>query len=41
MQEQCTFLSPLLDTLQTSVFRRGVEALTGYEVKHTGEQIPL
>jgi putative molybdopterin biosynthesis protein len=32
-------LAPLLDTLQTSAFRRGVEALTGYETTHTGEQI--
>jgi putative molybdopterin biosynthesis protein len=40
-QEQSTMLSPLLDTLQTSAFRQSVEALTGYEVTHTGEQIPL
>lgn len=40
-REQGTLLSPLLDTLQTRAFRRGVEALTGYETKHTGEQIPL
>ncbi len=40
-QEQSNLLSPLLDTLQTSAFRRGVEALTGYETMHTGEQIPL
>ena len=40
-QEQSTMLAPLLDVLQTSTFRRGVEALTGYETMHTGEQIPL
>jgi len=40
-KEQSSLLSPLLDALQTSAFRRGVEALTGYEVTHTGEQIPL
>jgi putative molybdopterin biosynthesis protein len=40
-QEQSTFLSPLLDTLQTSAFRHSVEALSGYEMTHTGEQIPL
>jgi putative molybdopterin biosynthesis protein len=40
-REQGQFLSPLLDMLQTGAFRRGVEALTGYEVKHTGEQIPI
>ncbi len=40
-QEQSTLLSPLLDTLQTSAFRRGIESLTGYETMHTGEKIPL
>ncbi|MCX6034319.1 MAG: helix-turn-helix domain-containing protein [Chloroflexi bacterium] len=40
-QEQSTLLSPLLDTIQTGAFRRGVEALTGYETMHTGEQIPI
>ena len=40
-QEHAARLSPLLETLQTSAFRRGVEALTGYEITHTGEQIPL
>jgi putative molybdopterin biosynthesis protein len=34
-------LDPILNTLQTSAFRLSVEALTGYETKHTGEQIPL
>jgi putative molybdopterin biosynthesis protein len=40
-QEQSSILAPLLDTIQTGAFRRGVEALTGYETLHTGEQIPL
>ena len=40
-QEQSGLLSPLLDTLQTGAFRQSVEALTGYETTHTGEQIPL
>jgi len=40
-QEQADLLSPLLDTLQTGPFRRGVESLTGYETAHTGEQIPI
>jgi len=40
-QEQVELLGPLLDTLQTGTFRRGVEGLTGYETLHTGEQIPL
>jgi putative molybdopterin biosynthesis protein len=40
-QEQSLLLAPLLDTLQTGKFRRGIEALTGYETKHTGDQIPL
>ena len=41
MQEKGKILSPILDTLQTSAFRHSVEALTGYEMTHTGEQIPL
>jgi putative molybdopterin biosynthesis protein len=40
-QEESVRLAPILDAIQTSAFRRGVEALTGYETKHTGEQIPL
>jgi len=40
-QEQAELLTPLLDRLQTSAFRQSVEALTGYEMAHTGEQIPL
>jgi putative molybdopterin biosynthesis protein len=40
-QEQLARLMPLLETIQTGVFRRSVDALTGYETTHTGEQIPL
>jgi putative molybdopterin biosynthesis protein len=40
-KDQSYLLSPLLDTLQTGAFRRGVDNLTGYETAHTGEQIPL
>jgi molybdate-binding protein len=40
-QEHTVMLSPLLDTLQTSAFRRGIEGLTGYDTVHTGEQIHL
>ncbi len=40
-QEQTATLSPLLDTLQASAFRRDIESLTGYDTMHTGEQIPL
>jgi putative molybdopterin biosynthesis protein len=40
-QEQAELLDPLLDALQSSAFRRGIEGLTGYETLHTGEQIPL
>jgi molybdate-binding protein len=41
MQEQLHSLTPILDTIQTSTFRQGVNALTGYDTTHTGEQIPL
>jgi len=41
MQEQCSSLGPLLETIQTRTFRRGVDALTGYDTTHTGEQIPI
>jgi putative molybdopterin biosynthesis protein len=34
-------LSPLLDYLQTSVFRSKLNTLTGYNPIHSGEQIPL
>jgi putative molybdopterin biosynthesis protein len=40
-QDQSLMLAPFLDTLQTGAFRQRVEALTGYETTHTGEQIPL
>ncbi|MBI5943102.1 MAG: helix-turn-helix domain-containing protein [Chloroflexi bacterium] len=32
-------LSPLLDYLQTSTFRSGLNSLTGYNASHSGEQI--
>jgi putative molybdopterin biosynthesis protein len=32
-------LSPLLDYLQTSAFRAGLNTLTGYNASHSGEQI--
>ena len=41
MQEQSSTLTPLLDTIQTHTFRRSVNALTGYDTTHSGEQIPL
>jgi putative molybdopterin biosynthesis protein len=41
MQNQCISLAPLLDMIQTRTFRHGVDALTGYDTTHTGEQIPL
>jgi putative molybdopterin biosynthesis protein len=41
MQEQTNVLVPLMDTIQTGTFRRSVDALTGYDTAHTGEQIPL
>src|SRR4030042_1704896 len=41
MQEQSSTLTPLLDTIQTHTFRRSVNALTGYDTTHPGEQIPL
>ena len=34
-------LSPLLDYLQTSTFRTGLNTLTGYNASHSGEQITL
>jgi putative molybdopterin biosynthesis protein len=40
-QEQTEKLSPLLEILKTSAFRRSVETLVGYDTSHTGEQIPL
>jgi putative molybdopterin biosynthesis protein len=40
-QEQARLLRPILNTLQSSVFHRSVEGLTGYETRHTGDQIPI
>ncbi len=40
-QAQCDSLLPLLDTIQTGDFRRSVDALTGYDTSHTGEQVYL
>lgn len=40
-QEQVQLLQPLLETIQTSAFRRSVDELPGYNTAHTGEQIPL
>jgi molybdate-binding protein/DNA-binding transcriptional ArsR family regulator len=40
-QEQAELLDPLLEALQSSAIRRGIEGLTGYETLHSGEQIPL
>ena len=40
-QEQIDSLAPLLNTIQTRAFRRDVDALTGYDTTHTGEQISL
>jgi putative molybdopterin biosynthesis protein len=40
-QEQIQLLNPLLETIQTSAFRRNVDNLNGYDTTHTGEQIPL
>jgi putative molybdopterin biosynthesis protein len=41
MKEQSSSLGPLLDMIQTRTFRRSVDALTGYDTTHTGEQLPL
>jgi len=34
-------LSPLLDYLQTSTFRSGLNILTGYNTSHSGEQVAI
>ncbi len=34
-------LAPLLEYLQTAVFRQALNALTGYNTSHSGEQIPV
>ena len=38
-QMDTQILSPLLDHLQSSAFRRSVSQLNGYDTGHTGEQI--
>jgi molybdate-binding protein len=40
-EEQVGMLHPLLDSLQTSHIRQALKSLPGYDVTHTGEQIPL
>lgn len=39
--EQLKTLAPLLDTLQTQSFRRGMDGLRGYDTTHTGEEIAI
>jgi putative molybdopterin biosynthesis protein len=39
--EQTQLVAPLLDYLQTNAFRQELNALTGYNPAHSGEQIPL
>lgn len=39
--EQLKALAPLLDTLQTQTFRRGMDGLRGYDTSHTGEEIDM
>jgi putative molybdopterin biosynthesis protein len=41
MQEQSSSLLPLLDMIQTRSFRQNVDAMTGYDTTHSGEQIPI
>jgi putative molybdopterin biosynthesis protein len=40
-EEQAGLLDPLLETIRTPEFRRGIQNLTGYQTTHTGEQISL
>jgi putative molybdopterin biosynthesis protein len=40
-QGQAGSFAPLLDAMQTSAFRRGVDVLHGYDTTHTGEQISI
>jgi putative molybdopterin biosynthesis protein len=40
-REQENALSPLLEHIQTAAFRRDLNALTGYNTSHSGEQISL
>jgi putative molybdopterin biosynthesis protein len=39
--EHTQLLGPLLDHLQTASFRQELNTLTGYNIMHSGEQIPL
>ena len=39
--EQAQLVRPLLDYLQTASFRKELNALTGYNTAHSGEQIPI
>lgn len=40
-EESLPALAPLLDTLQTGAFRRGVQGMRGYDTAHTGEEIAI
>jgi putative molybdopterin biosynthesis protein len=40
-REQQNTLAPLLEHIQTAVFRRDLNSLTGYNTSHSGEQISL
>jgi putative molybdopterin biosynthesis protein len=40
-REQVSSVTPLLEILQTSAFRRNMADLNGYDTSHTGDQIPL
>ncbi len=40
-REQEKMLAPFLDYIQTADFRRALDSLTGYNTKHSGEQIAL
>ena len=40
-REQEDALAPLLDYIQTNVFRQTIATLTGYTTTHSGEQISL
>ncbi len=40
-EEQLRLVGPLIDHLQTASFRKELNALTGYNTAHSGEQIPL
>jgi putative molybdopterin biosynthesis protein len=40
-REQENTLAPLLEHIQTAAFRRDLNALTGYNTSHSGEQIDL